>query len=141
MRILVAGDFCPTYRIQTAIDKQDYSAFDNITQVTGNVDYSIVNLECPIVIDGGKPIDKCGPNLRTTPNVINALQYTKFDCVTLANNHFRDFGDDGCNTTLKLLKDANIDYVGGGENITSAQQILYKQFGNKIIGIVNFCEN
>lgn len=141
MKILIAGDFCPTYRIQTAIDKQDYSAFDNITQVTENVDYSIVNLECPIVIDGGKPIAKCGPNLKTTPNVINALQYTKFDCVTLANNHFRDFGDDGCNTTLKLLKEANIDYVGGGKNITSAQQILYKQFGNKILGIVNFCEN
>lgn len=141
MKILITGDFCPTYRIQTAIDNQDYSAFDDIAQITENVDYSIVNLECPIVTDGGKPIAKCGPNLKTTPNVINALQHAKFDCVTLANNHFRDFGDNGCNTTIKLLKDASIDFVGGGKNIASAQRVLYKQLGDKIVGIINFCEN
>ena len=142
MKILIAGDLCPKHRVQTAFENNDFSAFKGIKPIIGQVDYFIVNLECPIVVnDLAKPIKKCGPNLKTSPKVIDALKYAKVKCVTLANNHFGDYGDLGCDTTMELLKNADIDYVGGGHNITEAQKILYKQFGNKVVGIVNFCEN
>lgn len=140
--ILVAGDFCPKFRVQEAFDKKDFTALEEMKPILDSVDYSIVNFECPVVVGAdAKPIPKNGPCLKTTPNAIEALQYAGFDCVTLANNHFRDFGDDGCKTTLHLLKEANIDYVGGGHNLAEAQQVLYKQLGDKRLAIVNFCEN
>lgn len=142
MRILIAGDFCPKSRVQEAFDKSDYTALEAMQPLIAQADYSIVNFECPVVEGGtARPIKKCGPCLKTTSHAVAALKYAGFDCVTLANNHFRDFGDEGCNTTIEQLKKANIDYVGGGRNISEAQQVLYKQLGDKMVAIVNFCEN
>lgn len=142
MKILIAGDFCPMNRVQEAFDKKDFTALEAMKPFIDSADYTIVNFECPVVVgDSAKPIKKNGPRLKTSPNAIEALQYAGFDCVTLANNHFRDFGNEGCDTTIKLLKEANIDYVGGGHNLAEAQQVLYKQLGNKRLAVVNFCEN
>ena len=141
MNIFIGGDFCPNYRVAEMLSKQDFSFFDNVKDIISNVDYSIVNFECPIVNGNVLPINKCGPALHTVPAAVDALKYADFDCVTLANNHFRDYGDEGCITTLSELENANIDYVGGGRNIIEAQKILYKEFGNKKLAIINFCEN
>ena len=62
VRLLVAGDYCPQSRIAEMIEKEDYSFFDNVRVSIAESDYSIVNLECPIV-GNQKPILKCGPNL------------------------------------------------------------------------------
>ncbi|MBP3440212.1 MAG: CapA family protein [Tidjanibacter sp.] len=141
MKILIAGDFCPHDRVATMVANKDYSFFDGAKDTIKDADYSIVNFECPVVEGDVKPIDKCGPALRTERDAVTAIKYAGFDCVTLANNHFRDFGDDGCKTTLHLLKEANINYVGGGHNLAEAQQVLYKQLRDKRLAIVNFCEN
>ena len=141
MRVFVAGDFCPRYRIENMLSMKDYSFFDSVRNILSQSDYSIVNLECPIVEHYIKPITKCGPALFTSLNVVNALKYAGFDCVTLANNHFRDFGDEGCMTTINELKKHNIDFVGGGRNLEDAQKILYKSINGKTLAIVNFCEN
>ena len=140
-KVLIAGDYCPHTRIAQMVEHQDYAFFDQIKDVIKQADYSIVNFECPIVEGNAKPIKKCGPALRTTNNAVDSIKYAGFDCVTLANNHFRDFGDSGCISTLTELKRHNIDYVGGGENIQEAQQILYKDINGKKMAIVNFCEN
>ena len=141
MKIVVAGDYCPTERISEMLTKNDFSFFDEIKEIVKGADYSIVNLECPIVADGVKPIKKCGPCLRTNGKVVESIRYAGFDCVTLANNHFRDYGDDGCLTTIEELKQQNIDYVGGGCNLAEAQKILCKDIDGKRLAIVNFCEN
>lgn len=143
MKILIAGDYCPTERVRNLIEKQDYaSVFGAVKHIIGSVDYSIVNLECPVLLSkNASPIAKCGPNLQCNKNAIESLKYAGFDCVTLANNHFRDYGDIGCVETLTSLETANIDYVGGGRNIDDAQAILYKRIGDKVVAIVNFCEH
>ncbi len=142
MRILVAGDFCPKDRVVDIIDKQEASyIFESIVDYTKDCDYSIVNLECPTFDADLSPIKKCGPCLKTSPKAVDALKYAGFDCVTLANNHFRDYGDEGCRLTIDELNKHQIDYVGGGLNITEAQRILYKVFDNKKVAFVNFCEN
>ena len=142
MKVLVAGDFCPRYRVQEAFDRNDYSVLDAMRAIILEADYSIVNLECPVVVgEAAQPIKKCGPCLKTTPAAIEAIQYAGFDCVTLANNHFRDYGDEGCITTIDLLQKANVDYVGGGRNLKDAQRVLYKDLSGKKLAIVNICEN
>lgn len=50
MKILVAGDFCPSYRINDFLQKNNFKGlFANICLVTEQADYSIVNFEFPIV--------------------------------------------------------------------------------------------
>ena len=140
-KILIAGDFCPYHRISKMVADADYSFFDEIKDLTKSADYSIVNFECPVVEGNVKPIEKCGPALRTERNAVSAMKYAGFDCATLANNHFRDYGDAGCKTTIEELQKQNIDYVGGGLNLTEAQKTLYKDLDGKRVAIVNFCEN
>ena len=141
MTIFIAGDFCPKERIAKLIEEKNYSFFDKIASIIKQADYSIVNFECPVAEEGAKPICKAGPALHTSRNAVDAIKYAGFDCATLANNHFRDYGDVGCMATIDELKRQNIDYVGGGMNITEAQKVLFKTIGNKKIAIVNICEN
>ena len=141
MKVLIAGDFCPRDRISQMLERADYSFFEEVKEVVGHADYSIVNFECPVVEGDVEPIKRCGPALRTIRKAVDAIKYAGFDCVTLANNHFRDFGDEGCLTTLDELDNQNIDHVGGGVNIKEAQKILYKDIDGKKLAIVNFCEN
>ena len=141
MKVLVAGDYCPQLRITEMLSQSDYSFFDELKPCIQDSDYSIVNFECPVVEGEVEPIQKCGPALRTQQNAIDSIVYAGFDGVTLANNHFKDFGNAGCEATLRELKSQVVDYVGGGLNLTEAQQILYKEIKGKQIAIVNFCEN
>ena len=38
--------------------------------------------------------------------------YAGFDAVTVANNHFNDFGTEGANFTVEILKKEGIRYFG-----------------------------
>jgi poly-gamma-glutamate synthesis protein (capsule biosynthesis protein) len=60
--------------------------------------------------------------------------------VTLANNHFRDYGEDGVDTTLQACAKKNLDFVGGGHNVHEASTILYKNINSKTVAIINACE-
>lgn len=142
MKILVAGDFCPRDRVIGLIDKQQFSyIFGSIVDYTKVSSYSIVNLECPTFDGDLSPIKKCGPCLKASPKTIEALNYAGFNCATLANNHFRDYGSEGVSQTIKNLQANGFDYVGGGNTIGQAQQILYKVIESKKVAFVNFCEN
>ena len=142
MKLIVAGDFCPRERVATCIENDDYEAVvGEVKSVTNDIDYAIVNLECPVVEHGAMPIDKCGPNLRCSRKAIEALKWAGFDCVTLANNHFFDFGETGVKDTLEACRANETDYVGGGQNIKEAGRILYKEINGQKLAIVNCCEH
>lgn len=141
MNIIVAGDYCPRYRIAEMLLNSDYSYFDEISDIIRSADYSIVNLECPICESDISPIVKCGPALKTNTNVVKSIKYAGFQCATLANNHFRDFGDIGCNNTINELANHLIDHVGGGNTLKEAQRILYKDIKGERLAIINICEN
>lgn len=65
MKILIAGDFCPQYRVAEKFEQGDYeSVLGEVKDVLSAADYSIVNFECPVTRGGENPIEKCGPNLR-----------------------------------------------------------------------------
>lgn len=142
MRILIAGDFCPQNRASQQIDKGDFEpVLGQVREVTARADYSIVNFECPITKGGENPIVKQGPNLQCSSKGIEAAKWTGFDCVTLANNHFRDYGDEGVKNTVDACISTGIDTVGGGMNIEEASRILYKQIGEYTLAIINCCEH
>lgn len=141
MKVLVAGDFVPLNRTAVQIESGDYRCLEAVKPLTSQCDYSIVNLESPIVDGEAEAIDKTGPNLKCHKNAMEAIQQAGFNCVTLANNHFYDYGDKGVLDTLSACKNWNIDFVGGGKNIEEAETILFKNFGEHSLALINFCEN
>lgn len=144
MKVLVAGDYCQRYRIENVIRNGRYSElFSEIKPFVETADYSIVNVEFPIVLshDDAKPIPKCGPHLKGTIESIDAIKYAGFNCCTLANNHILDQGDKCCIDTKKELEKAGLDTVGAGKNLNEACQTLYKIVGDEKLAIINCCEN
>lgn len=143
-RVLIAGDFRPVGPVQDYFNAGLYDEiFSEVREITGNVDYSVVNMESPILYDEikAKPIKKIGPALKCLPNAVDALKYAGFKCVTLANNHFYDYGENGVKCTINELIKKDLDYMGGGCCLEDAEKILYKSINNIQIAFLNFCEN
>ena len=141
MRVLVAGDYCPRDRVAQKIANGDTDGL--LASVKGTIvasDYAIVNFECAVADNQSKPIEKCGPNLKCMPEAVDVLKEVGFDCLTLANNHFRDFGDKGVQTSLQNFKEKGLDYVGGGKDITEAETVLFKKFDDGVLAVINVCE-
>lgn len=142
MNILIAGDFCPQNRVSQQLDKGHYEpVLGQVRDVIAKADYSIVNFECPVTKGGEKPIVKQGPNLQCSSKGIEAIKWAGFNCVTLANNHFRDYGDEGVKNTIDAFNATGIDMAGGGMNIKESSAILYKQIDEQTLAIINCCEH
>lgn len=141
MNILIAGDYVPWHRIKEFVNNNNFKFFEELVYLTKNHDLSIINLEAPIVSGNAKPIEKCGPNLKTSPNVIGSLQYAGFNMVTLANNHIMDYGKEGLDETITCLKKGDIKYVGVGDNLEDAAKTFYFEKDGKRLAIINCCEH
>lgn len=142
MKVFIAGDYCPRGRVEELIEEGEYSlVFDEVRSLATKADYSIVNFECAAVKDKAVPIEKSGPNLKCSAKGLDAIKYAGFKCVTLANNHFRDYGNKGVCDTLDLLESLGIDSVGGGRNLQEASKVFYKKIAGKSLAIINCCEH
>ena len=124
MKVLVAADYCPQGRMSELFEQEEYAmVFSGIRDVVLSAHYSIINLECPVVSESNAtPIEKCGPNLRCEQKGIKAIRWAGFDCVTLANNHFLDYGDNGVSRTLEVCENNGIETVGGGMDLMEASK-------------------
>ena len=142
MKVLIAGDYCDKLRVSKKIKEGDFeSLFGDIKAVVESADYSIVNFEFPIALKEGKPIPKCGPNLKGQPQSVDAIKYAGFKCCTLANNHTLDQGEQCGLDTKKLIEEAGLDTVGFGCNIEEASRILYIKVRDEVLAIINCCEH
>ena len=142
MKILIAGDFCPQNRCADHFKKSEFRfVLEEIKDITAEADYSIVNFECPVTKGGEKPINKCGPSLHCSEKGIEAVKWAGFDCVTLANNHFLDYGEESVKNTLEACKINGVDSVGGGMNFQEASKILYKEIDGEKLAVINCCEH
>lgn len=143
MKILVVGDFVPLGRVDKFIEKGEYqNVFGEVQPLTAGVDYSIVNFESPVVLDESTiPIEKNGPNLKCSSKAIDAIKWAGFDMVTLANNHFLDYGETGVDNTMKICRDKGLDTVGGGKNLHESQKVFYKEIEGQVLAVINCCEH
>jgi len=139
--ILIGGDLCPTSQnVDLFNDGQIDILFGEIKDEIVNADYSIVNLECPIIKDN-TPVEKIGPVLDTNESCAKMLKKLKIDTVCLANNHILDHGKNGFDNTLKVLEENGISYVGVGKNLREASKMLEVNIKNKKIGILAMSEH
>lgn len=140
--IFIAGDVVPRHRtVRLFKEKQTEYLFNDLIPIIREADISVVNFEAPIIENKETPIKKSGPCLFTTKETMEVLKEVGFNTVTLANNHFRDQGQQGVEQTIKTAQSLNMDYVGGGISLEESRKILYKKANDKTIAIINVCEN
>lgn len=141
VKLLIAGDYCMHDRMQDLCADEIVASMSSITPYIQESDYSLVNLECSVFNGYYNPIVKCGANLHNSLESIKALKKLGFNGVTLANNHFADFGSDAVKESLSLLNRYGMDYYGGGQNIEEASQTKYITVKGHKIAVINCCEH
>lgn len=143
MKLLVAGDLTAKGRIGEKLKTGHFDdVFADLANHINQVDYSILNLETPVVIhEDYNPIPKVGFTLSAPEAIVDMIQQAGFNAVTLANNHILDYGPKALMDTIRLLDEKGIEHVGAGKNLEDASQVLYKTIEDKKLAIINFCEN
>ena len=91
-----------------------------------DADLAFGNLE-GVLADGGEPGKKCSNpaacyRFRMPTRYVQHFVDAGFDLLSLANNHARDFGEEGRTTTMRVLQDAGIRYSGRVGNFASFEK-------------------
>ena len=127
--LLAVGDIMLDRGVELNIKKNGNGDFQfpflRIADDLQEADILFGNLEGPIS-DQGKNVGSIY-SFRADPKAIEGLKYAGFDVLSLANNHMLDYGRDALEDTFKRLKEAGIDYVGGGINEQEAYSLLIKE--------------
>jgi poly-gamma-glutamate capsule biosynthesis protein CapA/YwtB (metallophosphatase superfamily) len=87
-----------------------------VTPVLQAADIAVGNLE-GVLMDGGEPGKQCGnPQacylFRTPARYVGYFAEAGFDVMSLANNHARDFGEEGRTVSMQNLAGAGIRHTG-----------------------------
>lgn len=113
---------------------RDFDPFEFIRDEVVNADISIGNLEC-VIGDKGSPVQTY-THLRTDAKSTEFLKI--FKILSLANNHILDYGIEGMNETIDVLRRNHILTVGVGSNYQQAARPLIIERKSIRIGFVNF---
>lgn len=95
---------------------EDASLLAPVSHTLKGADITIGNLE-GVLQDGGEPVKQCNNPascylFRTPARYVEHLKLAGFDVLSLANNHARDFGEEGRDSSMRLLAGAQIAHTG-----------------------------
>lgn len=138
--LFIAADVVPQNRTESLFKQKNLDMFKEIKPFVCD-DLNVVNLEAPIVDGNPPPIKKQGPSLRAPAETLDVLKEVGFNVVTLANNHFRDYGQTGVKKTIEQACLLGMKTVGGGRDVSEAQKYLTFNKDGKSVAIINACEN
>jgi poly-gamma-glutamate capsule biosynthesis protein CapA/YwtB (metallophosphatase superfamily) len=94
-----------------------------VTPLLSAPDVTFGNLE-GVLMDGGEPVKQCkNPKIcflfRTPTRYATYLQLAGFDVMSLANNHARDFGEEGRGSSMSALDAVGIRHSGRESTVAS----------------------
>jgi len=97
-------------------DDDGVSFLADVTPVLSSADITFGNLE-GVLVDGGEPGKKCSnPNacylFRSPSRYVTHYKNAGFDVMSLANNHARDFGEEGRLASMQTLAAAGLHHSG-----------------------------
>lgn len=97
-------------------DDDGVSFLGAVTPALSLADVAFGNLE-GVLVDGGEPAKKCkNPRacylFRSPTRYARHFEAAGFDVLSLANNHARDFGEEGRTSTMQALDDVGIHHSG-----------------------------
>jgi poly-gamma-glutamate capsule biosynthesis protein CapA/YwtB (metallophosphatase superfamily) len=99
--------------------------FTQVKAVLSAADIAFGNLE-GVLIDGGEPGKKCSdPNacylFRSPTRYIDHYRDAGFDVLSLANNHARDFGEEGRSSSMQAIAAAGLQHSGRSGDFASME--------------------
>ncbi|MDC9499812.1 MULTISPECIES: CapA family protein [unclassified Pseudoalteromonas] len=136
MKILITGDLVinKNYNPTENIDKKLIDLFSNS-------DFNVTNLEAPVT-NVTKKIVKSGPHLKShKTSTLNVLKKLNINIATLANNHIKDYGEEGVTDTIDFCKSNGIDTLGAGVDLAEASNYLVLNTKEGKIALINIAEN
>lgn len=97
-------------------DDDGLSFLDAVTPTLSSTDVAFGNFE-GVLLDGGEPVKQCKDKricflFRTPTRYATYLKLAGFDVMSLANNHARDFGEDGRSSSMAALDGVGIHHSG-----------------------------
>jgi poly-gamma-glutamate capsule biosynthesis protein CapA/YwtB (metallophosphatase superfamily) len=104
-------------------DDDGLSFLDAVTPILSSADVAFGNLE-GVLQDGGEPVKQCKDKricflFRTPTRYANYLKLAGFDVMSLANNHARDFGEEGRSSSMAALDAEGIHHSGREGTVAS----------------------
>src|SRR6187399_1847374 len=107
----------------TLPDDDGLSFLDAVTPILSKPDVTFGNLE-GVLQDGGEPVKQCKDTricflFRTPTRYAQYLASAGFDVMSLANNHARDFGEEGRSSSMAALDAVGIRHSGREGTVAS----------------------
>jgi poly-gamma-glutamate synthesis protein (capsule biosynthesis protein) len=129
--VILVGDIMLGRTVMTtSLDKGDLNyPFRQVAHVLSDSSLVFANLENPFVTNC--PRHTSGFKFCTDPSLVNGLNFAGIDVVTIANNHTRNYGQEGFNETKTVLTQNSIAYVGDNN-------IIYKEVDGTVFAFLGF---
>ena len=104
-------------------DDDGISFLSDVSPFLSSADLTFGNLE-GVLVDGGEPGKKCSnPNacylFRSPTRYVYHYRAAGFDVLSLANNHARDFGEEGRSSSMQAIAGAGMHHSGRVDDFAS----------------------
>jgi poly-gamma-glutamate capsule biosynthesis protein CapA/YwtB (metallophosphatase superfamily) len=125
VRLALAGDTMLGRGVAQRLTEADPSSLvgAEVVEFAARADLFVLNLEC-CISDRGSPWPAPGKPFffRAPPEAVDLLTHLGVRCVTLANNHALDYGEEALADTIELLDRASIAHAGAGMDLEAARR-------------------
>lgn len=136
MKVLITGDLVisQSYDAANKIDPELVALF-------AQSNFNIVNLEAPVTESTSK-ILKTGPHLKSDEkSTLDVLKTLNIHIAALANNHIKDYHEQGVLDTIAFCENNSIRAIGAGANLEAASQTTVLETPAGKIALINIAEN
>ncbi len=144
MRLALAGDTMLGRGLADALDTAPPTSLvsPDVVAACREADLFVLNLEC-CISSRGKPWPEPSKPFffRAPPQAVETLIYLGVSCVTMANNHALDFGDEALLDTLDHLDDAGICHVGAGSDLKTAREPVVVESAGLRLGVIGVSDH
>jgi poly-gamma-glutamate capsule biosynthesis protein CapA/YwtB (metallophosphatase superfamily) len=141
VHMIFVGDIMMDRGVESSVNKNyggDYSKLFDRVAFLRDADIAFANLEGPattVTDDVGSKY-----SFQMDPAILPILKKVGFDIVSLANNHAGDRNVAGFNDTRQRLIDNAINYTGGGNTRSEAEQVKIISVNGMNIGFLAFSD-
>lgn len=140
--ITILGDICPVKDTMAGFISGNPQTImsPNILNVISESDITVGNLECALT-DNPTPIKKAGPVLYAPTISAQTISNAGISTLSLANNHIRDCGDLGVESTITACRSVGINVFGAGKSKKEAGKPYIVEAKNIRIAFVSLAEH
>jgi capsule synthesis protein PGA_cap len=136
-RFGIAGDFLPAAGLSPTGDQTWFGQAKPLAALFRQLEFSIVNLECPVGVGQIPPRVKAslGDSFAAETSSLDYLRALGVSVVGLANNHLYDYGSSGAERTLENVR-REFSACGFGRTLAEAPSVCIRETSQDLpIGI------